>query len=35
MFDWEAAEEVLYTISKEQIGRFLERVDRDDLYGFG
>jgi hypothetical protein len=35
MFDWEAAEEVLYAISKEQVVRFLGGVNCDDLYGLG
>lgn len=35
MFDWEAAEEVLYAISKEQVARFLGRGDCGDLYGIG
>jgi hypothetical protein len=35
MFDWKAAEEILYAISKEQVARFLGRIDCDDLYGLG
>jgi hypothetical protein len=35
MFDWEAAEQVLYAISKAQLTRFLGHVDCDDLYGLG
>jgi hypothetical protein len=35
MFDWGAAEEVLFTTSKDQVARFLGRVDCDDLYGLG
>jgi hypothetical protein len=35
MFDWEAAEHVLYTISKLQVMRFLGHADCDDLYGLG
>jgi hypothetical protein len=35
MFDREAAERVLYTISKVQFTRFLSHVDCDDLYGLG
>lgn len=35
MFDWKAAEEVLDVISKEQLVRFLDGVDCDDIYGLG
>jgi hypothetical protein len=35
MFDWEAAEEILYAISKEQVARFLGRADPGDLYALG
>jgi hypothetical protein len=34
-FDWPGAEEALNRLSKEQFARFLERVDRCDLYGLG
>jgi hypothetical protein len=34
-FDWAGAEEALNRLSKEQFARFLERVDRCDLYGLG
>lgn len=35
MFDWDAAEEVLYRISTEQVARFLGQIGVDEVYGFG
>src|SRR4051794_17933656 len=35
MFDWVAARETLYRISKKQVGQFLNGPDKSDVYGFG
>jgi len=35
MFDWTAAAETLYSISKKQIAQFLRGSEKSDVYGFG
>ena len=35
MFDWAVAEDLLYRISKKQIGQFLDRAEQNRVYGFG
>jgi hypothetical protein len=35
MFDWTAAENLLFHISTRQVAQFLAGPDKDDVYGFG